>query len=71
MTDQELLAYERDHHDDPDMTVANATEPQRLALQYWASGGRQQEGGPGGPGGGDVAYIRSCFPPTPLPGFRS
>jgi hypothetical protein len=52
MTDQELLAYEREHHDDPDMTVAKAIETQRLALQFWASGGRQQEGGPGGPEGG-------------------
>ena len=32
MTDQELLAYEREHHDDPDMTLAKATETQRLAL---------------------------------------
>jgi hypothetical protein len=39
MTDQELLAYEREHHDDPDMTLAKATETQRLALQFWASGG--------------------------------
>ena len=38
MTDQELLAYEREHHDDPDMTLAKATETQRLALQFWASG---------------------------------
>ena len=52
MIDQELLAYEREHHNDPDMTLAKATETQRLALQFWASGGRQQDGGPGGPGGG-------------------
>ena len=51
MTDQELLAYEREHHDDPDMTLEKATESQRLALHFWASGGRQQEGAPGGPGG--------------------
>jgi len=38
MTDQELLAYEREHHDDPDMILAKATETQRLALQFWASG---------------------------------
>ena len=67
MTDQELLAYEREHHDDPDMTLAKATETQRLALQFWASGGRQQEGGPGRPRRRrDVACIRSCFRPTPL-----
>ena len=52
MIDQELLAYERQHHDDPDMTLAKATETQRLALQFWASGGRQQEGGQGDRGGG-------------------
>ena len=34
MTDQELSAYEREHHDDPDMTLAKATETQRLALQF-------------------------------------
>ena len=34
MTDQELLAYEREHHDDPHMTLAKATEPQRRALQF-------------------------------------
>ena len=32
MTDQEPLAYEREHHDDPDMTLEKATESQRLAL---------------------------------------
>ena len=37
MTDQELLAYEREHHDDPDMTLAKATEMQRLALHFWAN----------------------------------
>jgi hypothetical protein len=52
MTDQEPLAYEREHHDDPDMTLEKATESQRLALHFWASGGRQQEGGQGGAGGG-------------------
>jgi hypothetical protein len=52
MIDQELLVYERQHHDDPDMTLAKATETQRLALQFWASGGRQQEGGPGDRGRG-------------------
>jgi len=41
MTDQEPLAYEREHHDDPDMTLEKATESQRLALHFWASGGRQ------------------------------
>ncbi len=43
MTDQELLAYEREHHDDPDMTLEKATESQRLALHFWASGGRHKK----------------------------
>ena len=43
MTDQELLAYEREHHDDPDMTLEKATETQRLALHCWASGGRHKK----------------------------
>jgi hypothetical protein len=51
MTDQELLAYEREHHGDPYMSLLKAKGMQRLALQFWASGGRQQEGAPGGPGG--------------------
>ena len=68
MTDQEPLAYEREHHDDPDMTLEKATESQRLALHFWASGGRQQEGGQGGPGGGatspasDVVSVRLRCP---------
>jgi hypothetical protein len=66
MTDQELLAYEREHHDDPDMTLAKATETQRLALQFWASGPptRRRTGRPRRRR--DVACIRSCFRPTPL-----
>jgi hypothetical protein len=36
MTDQEeLLAYEREHHGDPYMTLAEAKEMQRVALQFW------------------------------------
>ena len=67
MTDQELLAYEREHHDDPDMTLEKATESQRLALHFWASGGRQQEGGPGCPAGGATSpCVRRCFRATPL-----
>ena len=52
MTDQELSASEREHHGDPYMSLLKAKGMRRLALQFWASGGRQQEGGPGGPGGG-------------------
>ena len=62
MTDQELLAYEREHHGDPDMTLAKATETQRLALQFWASGGRQEEGGPGGPEGARRRLHQKLFP---------
>ena len=62
MIDQELLAYEREHHDDPDMTLVKATETQRLALHFWASGGRQQEGGPGGPGGNATRLHQKLFP---------
>ena len=62
MTDQELLAYEREHHDDPDMTLEKATETQRLALHFWASGGRQQEGGPGGPGEARRRLHQKLFP---------
>ena len=38
MTDQELLAYEREHHDDPFMTLAKAKGMQRLAQQSWHVG---------------------------------
>jgi hypothetical protein len=34
-TDQELLAYEREHHGDPHMTLVKAKEMQRVALQFW------------------------------------
>ena len=66
MIDQELLAYEREHHDDPDMTLEKATETQRLALHCWASGAatRRRTGLPSRRR--DVAYIRRCFRATPL-----
>ena len=38
MTDQELLAYEREHHGDPYMTLLQAKGMQRLALQFWHVG---------------------------------
>src|SRR6476661_9196628 len=38
MTDQELLAYEREHHGDPYMTLAKAKGMQRVALQFWHVG---------------------------------
>jgi hypothetical protein len=35
LTDGELLAYERQHHGDPYMTLARAKEMQRVALRFW------------------------------------
>ena len=37
MTDQELLAYEREHHNDPYLTLLEATG-MRLALRFWHLG---------------------------------
>ena len=38
MTDQELLAYEREHHGDPYMTLLKAKGMQRVALRFWHVG---------------------------------
>jgi hypothetical protein len=38
MTDQELLAYEREHHGHPNMTLAKAKGMQRVALRFWHVG---------------------------------
>ena len=38
MTDRELLAYEREHHGDPHMTLVKAKGMQRVALQFWHVG---------------------------------
>jgi hypothetical protein len=38
MTDHELLAYEREHHGDPYMTLVKAKGMQRVALQFWHVG---------------------------------
>jgi hypothetical protein len=38
MTDQELLAYEREHHGDPCMSLLRAKGMQRVALQFWLVG---------------------------------
>ena len=48
MTDQELLAYEREHHGDPYMSLLKAKGMQRVALQFWHLGAARK-GGPGGP----------------------
>jgi hypothetical protein len=43
MTDQELLAYEREHHDDPYMTLVKAKGMQRVALQFWHLGAAKEK----------------------------
>jgi hypothetical protein len=43
MTDQELLAYEHKHHGDPYMTLAQAKEMQRVALQFWHLGAAKKK----------------------------
>jgi hypothetical protein len=43
MTDQELLAYEREHHGDPYMTLAKAKEMRRVALQFWHGGAARKK----------------------------
>jgi hypothetical protein len=66
MTDQELLAYEREHHGDPYMSLLKAKRMQRVAL---SSGmlGRPERRRTGRPRRGrGVACFRSCFRPTPL-----
>ena len=66
MTDQEVLAYEREHHGDPYMTLLKAK-----GCSGWPCGsgilgrpGRRRTGRPRRRRG--VAFIRSCFRPTPL-----
>jgi hypothetical protein len=43
MTDQELLAYEREQHGDPYMTLAKAKKMQRVALQFWHLGAAKEK----------------------------
>jgi hypothetical protein len=38
MSDQELLAYARERHGNPYMTLGKAKEMQRVALQFWHLG---------------------------------
>jgi hypothetical protein len=35
LTDEDLLAYERQQHGDPYMTLARAKEMRRVALRFW------------------------------------
>ena len=44
MTDQELLAYEREHHGDPHMTLVKAKGMQRVALQFLHVGAARTKG---------------------------
>jgi hypothetical protein len=43
MTDQELLAYEREHHGDPHMTLVKANGMQRVAVQFWHVGAARKK----------------------------
>jgi hypothetical protein len=43
MTDQELLAYEREHHGDPYMTLGEASEMQMVALKFWHLGAAKKK----------------------------
>jgi hypothetical protein len=43
MTNQELLAYEREHHGNPYMTLAKAKEMQRVALKFWHLGAAEKK----------------------------
>jgi hypothetical protein len=43
MTDQELLAYEREHHGDPYVTLLRAKGMQRVALQFWHLGAARKK----------------------------
>ena len=43
MTDLELLAYEREHHGDPYMSLLKAKGMQRIALQLWHVGATRKK----------------------------
>jgi hypothetical protein len=45
MTDRELLAYEREHHGHPYMTLVSAKGMQRVALQLWHVGAARTKAG--------------------------
>jgi hypothetical protein len=44
MTDQELLAYEREHRGDLYVTLLRAKGMQRVALQFWHVGAARKKG---------------------------
>jgi hypothetical protein len=66
MTDQELLAYEREHHGDPYMTLLEAKGMRRVALQFWHLGRPVRRRTERLRRRRAVACFRSCFRPTPL-----
>jgi hypothetical protein len=43
MTDQELLAHEREHHGDPYMGLLKAKGMQRVAPQFWHVGAARKK----------------------------
>jgi hypothetical protein len=43
LTDQELLAYEREHHGDPYMALVKANGMQRVALRIWHVGAARKK----------------------------
>jgi hypothetical protein len=43
MTDQELLAYEREHPGDPYATLLRANGMQRVALRFWHVGAARKK----------------------------
>jgi hypothetical protein len=45
MTDHELLAYEREHHGDPYMNLADAKALRTTALQFWHLGAAKKKAG--------------------------
>ncbi len=63
MTDQELLAYEREHHGDPYMSLLKAKGMQRVAQQFWHVGAaRKKADREARAGGGAASPARSRQP---------
>ncbi len=61
MTDQELLAYEREHHGDPYLSLLRAKGMQRVALQCWHVGAAWKKADRG-PGGGPASPASDVVP---------
>ena len=74
MTDQELLAYEREHHGDPYMTLLRAKGMQRVALQFWDVGAARKKADREARGGGaasPASEARRGASPLRLPACRA